>query len=108
MRKFLIGVIVAFVLSFPVALATARQYQPTVKPEKALKARQKRDWKMLKRQQKTQQRSWKGAHLSLGARAQMKHQMQRERRALREQQRNDRQDLKDRQRLMKERTRQVH
>ena len=108
MRKFLIGVIVAFVLSFPVALATARQYQPTVKPEKALKARQKRDWKMLKRQQKTQQRSWKGAHLSRGARAQMKHQMQRDKRAVREKQRDERQDLKDRQRQIKERPRQVY
>jgi Spy/CpxP family protein refolding chaperone len=108
MRKLLIGAIVTFVLSVAVAPTNARQYQPTVKPEAALKARQKRDWKMLKRQQKTQKRSWKGAHLSRGARAQMKHQMQRERRALREQQRNDRQDLKDRQRLMKESTRQVH
>jgi hypothetical protein len=109
MRKLVIVVIVTFVLSFPVARMAARQYRYDVKPErKMLKARQKQEWKTLKLQQKYQKHSWKGQHLSKATRVQMKHQMQREKRALRETQRNDRQDLKDRQGLMKERTRQVY
>jgi len=108
MRKLLIGVIVTFVLTFPVARTRAGQYQSAFKPErKMLKVRQKQDWKALKRSQKYQKHSWKGQHLSTATRAQLKHQMQRERRALRENQRNDRQNLKDRQRLMNERARQV-
>ncbi len=108
MRKLVISVIVTFVLSFPVARASPRRYQVVDKPEKILKLRQKQEWKALKRQQKYEKRSWKGGHFSRGARVQMKHQMQRERRALRERQRDERQDLKDRKRLMKERPRQVH
>jgi len=108
MRKLLIGVIVTFVLSFPVARTAAGRYRPPVNLErKTLKAQQKPEWKGLMRQQKYQRRSWRGQHLSRGVRAQRKHQMQHERRAVRERQRNDRQDLKDRQRLMKETTRQV-
>ena len=109
MRKLLIGVIVTLVLSFPVARTRAGHYQYDVKPErKMLKVRQKQEWKALKLQQKYQKHSWKGARMSKAARVQMKHQMQREKRALRENQRNDRQNLKDRQRLMKERMRQVY
>ena len=109
MRKLLIGVIVTFVLTFPVARTRAGQYQSAVMPErKMLKARQKREWKTLKTQQKNLKHSWKGQHLSKATRAQLKHQMQREKRTLRENQRNDRQNLKDRQRLMNERARQVH
>jgi gas vesicle protein len=107
MRKLFIGLIVAFVLSFPVARAVAGQSRYDVKPErKALKARQKQEWNTLKLQQKNQKRSWKGMRVSKAARAQMKHQMKRDMRAVRERQRNERQDLKDRQRLMKERMRQ--
>jgi hypothetical protein len=108
MRKLLIGAIVAFVLSFPVARPGAGQYRYDVRPErKTLKARQKQEWKALKRQQKYQKHAWKGMRMSKATRAQMEHEMQRERRALRERQRNDLQDLKDRQRLMKEGMRQV-
>jgi Mg2+ and Co2+ transporter CorA len=109
MRKLLIGVTVAFLLSFPVAPPGAGRYRYDVRPErKALKARQKQEWKTLKLQQKYQKRSWKGQRLSGAQRAQIKHQMQRDKRALHERQRNDLQDLKDRQRLMKESARQVH
>ena len=94
MRKLLIGVMVTFVLSFPVARTRAGQYQSAVQPErKMLKVRQKQEWKALKLQQKYQKHSWKGQHLSKATRTQMKHQMQREKRALRENQRNDRQNL---------------
>ena len=49
MRKLLIGVIVTFVLSFPVARTRAGQYQSAVKPErKMLKVRQKQERKVLK------------------------------------------------------------
>ena len=75
MRKLLIGVIVTFVLSFPVARTRAGQYQSAVQPEtKMLKARQKQEWKTLKLQEKYQKHSWKGQHLSKATRAQMKHQ----------------------------------
>ncbi len=109
MRKLLIGLTVAFLLSFPVARTGAGRYRYDVGPErKALKAQQKRERKVLKIQQKNQIRSWRGQHLSGGQRAQIKHQMQRDKRALHERQRNELQDLKDRQRLMKESARHVH
>jgi len=97
---------VTFVLSFPVVRAGAGQSRYDFKPErKALKTRQRQEWKTLKLQQKNQKRSWKGMRMSKAARSQMKHQMARDMRAVRERQRNERQELKDRQRLMKERMR---
>jgi hypothetical protein len=109
MRKLLVGLMVTLVLSFPAARMGAGQNRYDFKLErKTLKARQKQEWKAVKLQQKYQKRSWKGMRMSRATRAQMKHQMQREKRALRETQRNDRQELKDRQRLMKERMRQVY
>ena len=106
MRKLLIGLIIVSVVGFPIACAAAGQYRDNVKLErKALKTRQKQEWKILNLQQKNQKRSWKGMRMSRAARGQMKHELERQRRALRESQRNDRQALKDRQRLMKERTR---
>jgi hypothetical protein len=108
MRKLFIGVIVAFFLIFPVARTAVGQARYDFRSErKTLKARQHREWKALKQQQKIQKRSWKGAHMTRATRAQAKHQMKRDKRALHQQQKNDRQDLKDRQRLMKERTKQV-
>ncbi len=103
MRKLLIGVIVTFVLSFPVVRAAAGQsvYDPKAE-RKALKARQKQEWKMLEQQQKFQKRSWKSMRLSKVSRAQMKHQLQRDKRAMRESQRNDRQNLKDRELWIKQ------
>jgi len=109
MRKLLIGIIVTFVLCFPAARAGAGQNRYNFRPErKALKTRQKREMKALGREQKFQKRTWKSSHMSGATRAQLKHQMKRDKRALRERQKNDRQDLKDRERLMKERMRQVH
>jgi hypothetical protein len=108
MRKLLIGVIVTFFLSFPVARTGAGQSRNDFRTERrTLKARQKQERKAFKAQQKNQKRSWKGAHLTRATRAQMKHQLSREKRSMLQQQKNDRQDLKDRERLMKERTRQV-
>jgi len=109
MRKLLIAAMVTLVLSSPVVRMSARQRSSPVMSEKRmLKVRQKQEWNTLKRQQKYQKRSMRGQRLSRATRAQMKHQMQRDRRALREKHRNERQDLKDRRRLMKERTRQVY
>jgi len=109
MRTLFVGMVVAFVLSFPVAGTRAGQSRPAVQSEgKMLRVRQKQESKALKLQQKYQKRSWKGAHLSKATRAQMKHQMQRDKRAVREKQRDERQDLKDRQRQIKERPRQVY
>jgi len=108
MRKLLIGVIVTFFLSFPVARAGARQNRYDFRTErKTLGARQKQERKAFKIQQKNQKHTWKGAHMSRATRAQMKHQMSREKRSMLQQQKNDRQDLKDRERLMTERTKQV-
>jgi len=107
MRKLLIGVMVTFFLSFPVARTGVGQERYDFGTEsKALKARQKQERKAFKIQQKNQKRAWKDAHLSKANRAEMKHQMSRQKRSMHQQQKNDRQDLKDRERLMKERARQ--
>ena len=106
MRKLLIGVIVTFVLSFPVARTAAGRYRPPVNLErKTLKAQQKQESKALKLQDKYQKQSWKASRPTKAARVQAKHRMQRQRRALRQQQKDDRQDLKDRERMMKENAR---
>jgi len=108
MRKLLIGAIVALALGSPGPLTRAGQGSTPVLSEKQmLKVRQKQEWTALKRQQKYQKNSMKGQPLSKATRLQMKHDMQREKRALREKQKNERQELKDRTRLTKERERQV-
>jgi len=108
MRKLLIGAIVTLVLSFPGPLARAGQNSSAVLSEKKmLKVRQKQEWTALKRQQKYQKHSMKGQPLSKATRLQMKHDMQREKRALQEKQKNERQELKDRMRLTKERIKEV-
>jgi hypothetical protein len=99
---------VALVLSVPLARVCAGQSRYNAKTEKkVLKAQQKRDWKLLKTEQRNQKRSWKGKQISKATRVQAKHQMQRQKRDLRRAQRDARQDLKDRHRVMKERTKQL-
>ena len=107
MRKLLIGVFVTFVLSFPVARAGAGQYRYDFKPErKALKARQKQEWKTLKRPAEIPETLLEGhAYVQSGPRAVEAPNEAREAGYCARDRRNDRQDFKDRQRLMKERMR---
>ena len=64
--------------------------------------RQKGEMKALKLKEKYQKESLKGQTVPKAVRDQMKHQMDREKRALRDRQKDERQDMKDRERMMKE------
>jgi Spy/CpxP family protein refolding chaperone len=100
MRKLFWLMILACLAAVPATKAVAA---PSSNPEvQLLKKRQKEERKALKMRERYAKQSLRGQNLSPAMRDQMKHQLQKEKRALREKQKNERQELKDRLRLMKE------
>jgi altronate dehydratase len=74
-----------------------------VKPEKQqIKERQKKARNLLSVQEHNTQKALKGARIPASQRAQVRHQMKREKRDLKKNQRDERQDFRDRQKVLKE------
>jgi hypothetical protein len=100
MRKVFFWAMLACLVALPAVKVSAA---PSKNAEmKLLEQRQKEERKALKLREKYAKQSVKGQTLSPAMREQLKHQLQREKRALREKQKNEKQELKDRLRLMKE------
>jgi uncharacterized protein HemX len=102
MRNLLIVMVAMLCLGSGLASTVRAQNSSLKQQRKQLKLRQKQEWKALKLLQKNQKRSRKSLSVSKAMRLQLKHQMERERRAMQEKQKDEMQDLKDRQRALKE------
>jgi hypothetical protein len=102
MRNFLIVMVTTMCMGISLASVVRAQVFDWRGERKQLKAQQKLERVVLKRQQDNVKRSWKNSGISKAMRAQAKHQMQRDRRNLYQRQKDALQDLKDRQRVFKE------
>jgi hypothetical protein len=102
MRKILTVLVAAIAMSFTFTCVNWAQGYNTKEQMQQLKLRQKQEWNALKLKEKYMKQSWKNQGVPNSVREQMKHQLQREKRALHEKQKNEAQDLKDQQRVIRE------